>query len=144
MAEHTTNYTNTLIAIAPDSSATIGVEPPCKVENPSIAWRTWQLIHANPYRFTSDDVIFTVYADRNAIEEADRPAAREKFFSKGQPCLRASDLGKKYGWGIHANEECRIALFGVESPEYAAFVAGETITPDGEAVTVRPAMRSSR
>lgn len=144
MTEHTTNYTNTLITIAPDSSATVGVEPPHKAENPSIAWRTWQMISANPYRYTSDDVIFGVYADRNAIAEADRPVARARFFSKGQPCLRSSDLGKKYGWGIHANEESRIALCGVESPEYAAFVTGETRTASGEPNTVRPAMRSSR
>ncbi len=29
----------------------------------------------------------------------------QTFFSKGQPCLRASDLGKKYGWGIHSDSE---------------------------------------
>lgn len=144
MTEHTTNYMNTLITIAPDSTATVGVEPPYKAENPSIAWRTWHMISANPYRYTSDDVIFTVYADRNAVDEADRPAARQRFFSKGQPCLRSSDLGKKYGWGIHADADSRIALFGVESSEYAAFVEGVARTESGEPVTTRPTMRSSR
>lgn len=98
----TTNYFDTLIAIADDSGATRGLVPPEAV-NPSIAFRTWQLISENPYRYTSDEVIFSVYADRRGIADSERPAAREQFFSKGQPCLRTSDLGRKYGWGIHSD-----------------------------------------
>jgi hypothetical protein len=52
---------------------------------------------------------------------------REHFFSKGQPCFRASPLTKSYGWGIHSNEEGKIAMYGSESSEYQKFVADETI-----------------
>lgn len=142
MPHHTTNYTNTFIAIAPDSTATTGVVPPCKEGNPSIAWRTWQMIAQHPYAYTSDDVIFTVYADRNAIPQERRNAARAEFFSKGQPCLRASDLGKKYGWGIHHDAQSRVALYPVDSAEYAAWSEGSA--PDGEKVVVKYAMRASR
>jgi hypothetical protein len=134
---HTTNYSETFIAIAEDSSAERGTMPPEKAENPSVASRTWRMIAEHPYEFTSDDVIFSVWADRQRIAEEEREAAREEFFATGRACLRASDLGKKYGWGIHHDAEGRVALFGVESEEYRAFL-------DAEDVAVVKAMRSSR
>lgn len=137
MAAHTTNYINMLIAIADDSTATAGTRPPEKEGNPSIAFRTWQAIAGHPYEYTSDEVIFGVWADRQGITEAERTAAREQFFSKGQPCLRASDLGKKYGWGIHSDAEGRVALVGVESVQYQALL-------DDPSVKVVKAMRSKR
>jgi len=135
--EHTTNYELTFIAIADDSPAQSGTVPPAREDNPSIAARTWRMIAEHPYSHTSDDVIFTVWADRMGVPEPERAAARAAFFSKGQPCLRASDLGKKYGWGIHHDASGKVAVYGVESPEYAAFVADP-------AVTSVKAMRSSR
>lgn len=150
----TTNYYNTFIAVAPDSAARCGIEPPGRPEKPSVAARTFRMIASAPYRHTSDDVIFTVYADRNGIAEADRPSAREQFFSKGQPCLRSSDLGKRYGWGIHSDADGRVALCAVDSPEYECFVSGtvpKTSAPgaadgsgSGGTVTVKYAMRVSR
>ncbi|AKU92597.1 DUF6157 family protein [Vulgatibacter incomptus] len=137
----TTNYVDTFIAIAPDSAADRGIAPR-EAENPSIALRTYRMIRENPYRYTSDDVIFTVYADRNGIRQQDREEARRAFFSKGQACLRASDLGKRYGWGVHSDGTGCVALYGVESAEYAAFVSGERAGSDGKAVAVVPAMRS--
>jgi hypothetical protein len=138
---HTTNYLDTFITVAPDSAAPTSSEPPHRDE-PSVAERTLRMIADAPYRHTSDDVIFTVWADRRGIPESDREAAREQFFSKGQPCLRSSDLGKRYGWGIHSDAEGRVAVFGVDSPEYARFAAGQDA--EGRTVAVTAAMRSSR
>jgi hypothetical protein len=101
------------------------------------------MIQEQPYRFTSDDVLFTVYADRKGIPEGERAAAREAYFSKGQACLRASPLGKKYGWGIHADAEGRVALFGMETAEYRSLAGGKA-PRRAETVTVKKAMRSSR
>jgi hypothetical protein len=134
---HSTNYAETFIAIADDSSAAQGIAPPENADNPSIASRTWRMISDAPYVHTSDDVIFTVWADRQGIPEAERAAARAEYFAKGRPCLRASDLGKKYGWGIHHDPEGRIAVYGVETDDYRAFIAADN-------VTVVKAMRSSR
>ncbi len=67
----------------------------------------------------------------------------QTFFSKGQPCLRASDLGKKYGWGIHSDGEGRVALFAVGSPEYRQLEQGRAVAGGGT-VKVVTAMRSSR
>lgn len=141
MTQHTTNYASTFITVAPDSTATAGMAPPIGAK-PSVAARTYALLANAPYRYSSDDVIFTVWADRNDVADADRAAAREVFFSKGQPCLRASDLGKKYGWGIHFDHEGRATVYGVDTPEYAELAHGRA--PDGSAVTVKAAMRSRR
>jgi hypothetical protein len=52
------------------------------------------------------------------LRKAELPAARAAFFSKGQPCLRSSPLAKRYGFGIHHDAEGRVALYGMETPEY--------------------------
>ena len=136
------DYTQTFIAVAEDCPAETGTVPPSRTGGPSVAERTYRLIAEAPYERTSADVLFTVYADRREIPEAERPAARAEFFAKPQPCLRASDLGKRYGWGVHADEQGRLALVGRESPEYAQLVAGRT--PEGQEVAVVRAMRSAR
>ena len=135
------NYLDTFILVADDCRADHGTEPPVKSENPSIAARQYEMIATAPYTFTSEDVIFGVHADRTVIDEQDRPAARAEYFSIGRACLRASNLGKKYGWGIHCDAEGKLALYGVESPEYARLVAAGD---NGECPALVKAMRSSR
>ena len=134
---HTTNYFDTFIAVAEDTSAVGPIEPPLRA-TPSVADLTYRMIAENPYRFTSDDVIFEVWADRRALPADQRDSARAEFFAKGQPCLRSSDLGKRYGWGVHSDAEGRVALVPLGTDEYARLAAGE----DG--VTVTRAMRSKR
>lgn len=142
--QHTTCYFDTFITVAPDSSATAGVEPVVRPgAEPSIAARTYALIAAAPYRHTSDEVIFTVWADRHRIAEIDREAARVEFFGKPQACLRASDLGKRHGWGVHSDTAGRVALYAIGTPEYDLFASG--VSPlDGHRVTVLAALRSRR
>lgn len=134
---HSTNYFDTFIEIAPDSAAEEAVVPPVRA-TPSVAELTYRMIADNPYRHTSDDVIFTVWADRRGIPEDAREQARAEFFSKGQPCLRSSDLGKRYGWGVHSDTSGRVALVPLGSVEYARYASG------AEEVTVLKAMRSKR
>lgn len=140
----TTNYVDTFIGVAEDSAAQAGTEPPQRGEQPSVALRTYRMIADHPYRYTSDDVIFTVHADRQGIPEAERPAARKAFFAKPQACLRASDLGKRYGWGIHADAHSRVALYGMETEAYRRLAAGEAPDGGGQVVVVNRAMRSKR
>lgn len=118
MAIHTTNYTDTFIAVADDCTATAGEIPPAKGDAKSVAQLQFEMISKHPYAFTSDDVLFSVYATRNDISRGEMKKAREQFFSKGQPCFRASPLTKRYGWGVHSNAEGKIALFGCETKEY--------------------------
>jgi Family of unknown function (DUF6157) len=117
---HSTNYTNTFIAIADDCKAIQGSLPPEK-QPKTVAQLQFEMIANNPYRYTSDEVIFAIFAERNGIAVDEYAARRAEFFSKGQPCLRSSPLGKTYGWGIHYDSESRIAVYGCESSEYHQF-----------------------
>lgn len=109
--------------------------PVSKNGKPTVASMQYQMIAENPYQYTSDDVIFTVHALRNNIEATAQE--REAFFAKGQPCLRSSPLGKRYGWGVHSDAEGRVALYALESEEYRKFAKDAQLKQT-------KAMRSSR
>jgi hypothetical protein len=133
---HSTNYVETFIAVADDSPVD-RAEVPTPKNGPTIASLHYDLIAAAPYSMTSDDVIFETYAIRAALADDDKDAARAAFFSKGQPCLRSSPLGKRYGWGIHHDADGRVALVGAGTAEY------ERLSTD-ESLTQTRAMRSRR
>ena len=123
MKPHTTNYINTFIAVAEDCPATSGEIPSLKADGTkSIANAQFEILSEHPYRLTSDDVLFKIYAERQGIREDDQEQARSAFFSKGQACFRSSPLAKRYGWGIHHNEEGKVALYGMETDEYKQLI----------------------
>jgi hypothetical protein len=126
MKLHSTNYFDTFIEVAEDTKADFGTKPPSK-EKKTIAEMQYELIAKNPYKFSSDDIFFQVFADRNDLTKAEYEKAREQFFSKGQPCFRASPLTKTYGFGIHSDKNGKVALFGMESNEYQKFLADKNI-----------------
>jgi len=137
MKVHTTNYENTFIAVAEDSPATSGEVPPVKGDTKTVANIAFEMVSKNPYQFTSDDVLFHVYAERKDLTESELEEARKVFFSKGQPCMRASPLTKRYGWGIHNDEKGRIAMYAVGTEEY------EKLSEDKNIKVVK-AMRSGK
>ena len=116
---NTTNYKNTLITVAIDYTA-----PTAKtnIRAGTIGALQLELLQAAPYQMTSDDLLFEVYALRNKLAEPERAAAREKFFNKSQACLRSSPLVKSMGYGIHHDDEGKIAVFPIESEEYKALL----------------------
>jgi len=136
------NYTDTFMGVAPDTSARSGVVPSPSSRGPTVASATFELVAENPYGFRSSEVIFTVWADRHGIAEDERDEARVEFFAKPRACLRSSDLGNGSGGGSTPTSNGRIALYAVGSPEYEALAAG--LAPDGRRVTVKTAMRSRR
>lgn len=121
MQEHTTNYLNTFIEVASDCPVDKGTEPSERNGKKSIANYQFDLLKNNPYKYTSDDIFFKVFAIRNDLTEQEMTLEREKFFSKGKPCFRASPLTKKYGFGIHSNADGKVAIFAMESEEYEQF-----------------------
>lgn len=104
----TTNYTDTFISVAEDCPAMEAEVPPVRGSAKTVARIQYEMISENPYRYTSDDVMFKVFALKNNIPEKNRSTERKKFFSKGQPCMRASALTKRYGWGVHSDENGKI------------------------------------
>jgi hypothetical protein len=139
-AMHTTNCFDTFIQVAEDCPARTGEEPPPRAGNPTVAGLQYKMIADAPYKFTSDDVVFATSApgrQLGAKATKERSLARDEFFSKGQACMRASGLGKRFGWGVHADAEGRIAIYAVDSKRYQA------LAKDSGLKQVR-AMRSKR
>lgn len=137
MKIHTTNYKNAFIEAAEDCPAAEGEVPPQKGDKRSVANIEFDLIIKHPYQYTSDDVLFRVYAEKNGIPSSEWKQAREAFFSKGQACFRASPLTKRYGWGLHCDAHEKIALYAKGTPEYEQFRKDKQLQ-------VVKAMRSSR
>lgn len=126
MKIHSTNYFDTFIEVAEDIKADSGTIPQAK-DKMTVAEMQYNVVSSNPYKFTSDDVFFQVFADRNDLTKAEYKEARELFFSKGQPCFRASALTKTYGFGVHCDGNGKVALVGMETDEYQKFLANADI-----------------
>ncbi|MDP1816236.1 MAG: DUF6157 family protein [Leadbetterella sp.] len=122
MKDHTTNYFNTFIEIAEDCPIDQAEIPPLKGDTKSVANLQFEMINKNPYKFSSDDVLFQVFVDRKEILKEEIATARKAFFSKGQACFRASPLTKRYAWGIHSNSEGKIALIAAGTDEYEKLI----------------------
>ena len=133
----TTNYVDTFIQVAEDCPALGAEEPPASAKAPTVAELQYALLTEHPYELTSDDVLFEVHAQRTGIPAEEREAAHAAFFAKDQACLRASPLGKRYGWGTHHDDEGRVALVPRGSARYAELAADAQLTQ-------RRAMRSKR
>lgn len=131
------NDYNTFISVSEDCPVAVAEIPQAKKGSKTVPVLHYEIMANHPYEYTQMDVLFEVHARRNGIPEADRQGEREKFFSKGQPCLRTSSLGKRYGWGIHHNEQGKVALYAIESDEY------QSLINDPSLKQVK-AMRSSR
>lgn len=131
-----TNYYNMFIEVAEDCPVTEAEAPPERKRKTKVRMQ-YEMIANHPYEFTSDDIIFDIYVERNGISRQEKAEEREKFFSKGRACLRSSSLGKRYGWGIHYDEEGKVAVYGVESDTYNKFANNSDIKH-------LKAMRSSR
>jgi hypothetical protein len=126
MKIHSTNYYDTFIKVAENTKVDCGTIPPTK-DKKTVAEMQYELIAENPYRYTSDDILFQVFTTRNDLTEAEYKQAREQFFSKGQPCFRTSPLTRTYGFGIHSDNNGKIALYGMETEEYQNFLADAKI-----------------
>ena len=135
------NYFNTFISVSPDTSASVAVVPPERAGKKTIALLEYELIAAEPYTLTQEEVQFAVHAQRTKISPKELKSRRaelwNEFFSKPTACMRASPLPKSYGWGLHFNHDGKVALVAVESARY------KQLSRDRSVAQTR-AMRSSR
>jgi hypothetical protein len=115
---HSINYFDTFIEVAEDCPVDTGEVPPQKENRKTIADLQFEMLKDNPYKYTSDDVLFNIYAAKNNVSEEGFDKEKSEFFSKGQPCFRSSPLPKRYGWGVHSNSEGKIAIYAMDSDEY--------------------------
>lgn len=141
------NYFETLIAVADDCTVTSSVVPSERGGKKTVAVLQYEMLAADPYHLTQEDVLFETWLRRQdvsgAAPDADRADLRDRFFAKEQPCLRSSPLPKKYGFGLRFDAEGRVALCPVESEEYRRLVGESTGESPGE-LTVLKALRSRR
>ncbi|OBZ14832.1 hypothetical protein A8L34_13125 [Bacillus sp. FJAT-27264] len=136
------SYTDTFIRVAEDCPVETGIPPVSSRPLPSAHVIQYELLSSEPYTYTHQELLYEVHVRHKQIPLEERIDRREEIwqelFSKKHPCLRASMLPKKYGWGVHFNSAGKIAIYGKESPEYDHFVSG------GQDVTLLLAMRSKR
>ncbi|WP_422928668.1 DUF6157 family protein [Singulisphaera sp. PoT] len=135
-------YKDAFIQVATDCTATTGVVPPSRGGRKSVPVYQYELLAASPYQLTHADLLYEVHVRHKEIAEAELEERgdeiRAELLEKPHPCLRASALGKTYGWGVHYDEEGRIALYAVDSDEYRRF------SRPGEVATLVRAMRTRR
>ena len=128
MKQHSTNYYKTLITVAEDTRAVAGVIPAKKSKTPTIGYMQFEMITTSPFTYTSDELTFNIHVIRAGIPASEISNERQRFFSKGQPCLRTSALAKSYGWGIYANQEGKINLIDMASEEYRTLLKDVNVT----------------
>lgn len=120
-----TTIQSTLVAPAPDCPA-LGAEPPPAKAQPTRATIEFDLLTEEPY--TLDHMSLSHAVHVAMARAAGKPIQSfEAFHAKGQPCLRASPLTKRYGWGVHYDDAGRIALIDPASAEFAALRLDDTI-----------------
>ena len=137
------SYRDTFILVAEDCPVRAGVVPTARGEAKTVPVLQHELLTQNPYGLTQDDLLFTAHVRHKAIPAdvlvAEGEAIRAAFFAKPHPCLRASALPKRYGWGVHYDAQGRIALYGADTDDYRRLSRGGK----GDPAVVR-AMRNRR
>ena len=137
------HWTNTFIQVASDCPATSGVVPVTKRPEKTAHQIQYELLAEFPYRFTFEDLLYEVHIRHKGytgLEEDELALIRQELLQRNHPCLRASMLPKKFGWGFHYNEHGTIAVYGMESEQYKRHLAA---AKRGE-LELLSAIRSSR
>ncbi|TVY11479.1 DUF6157 family protein [Paenibacillus cremeus] len=117
---------DTFVQVSPDCPVQSSVVPVSRTAKKPAHVIQYELLSRHPYQFTLDDLVYEVHIRHKEIpDEMVKGRAdeiRAELFQKNHPCMRASMLPKKYGWGVHYDTEGRIAIYGMESPEYEQLI----------------------
>ena len=116
----TTNLPNTFISVSDDCPVFMAEIPP-KREPKSIPQIEYEMLIDNPYKYTSDDVLYVANGERRGM-------SRDNYFARIQPDFRLSPLVKRYGWGVHIDKNGKIALYALGSGEYEIFASDTSLT----------------
>jgi Family of unknown function (DUF6157) len=117
-----------IVLVAQDSPVQASQPPPPGRRGRSVAQVQYDLLSAEPFRWTENEVLFESWWRRQdaaaSASEAEKESARAQWLQGSRPCLRASPLPQRHGWGLVFDDEDRVALCAVESDEYRALASG--------------------
>ena len=107
-----------IVLVAEDSPASAATPPPGGRSGPTVAQVQYEMLTAEPFRWTEDDVLFESWWRRQdaaaTASDAEKERARAEYLARPRPCLRASPLPQRYGWGLVFDEHERVALCPVD------------------------------
>lgn len=135
--------TNTFVLVAADCPVTVAQVPVGRGSTPTVPVLQHELLTTRPYTLTLEDLMFEVHIRRASLSAAEvkdnKATIHAVLFGKPYPCMRASALPKRYGWGVHHDTAGKLALVSMQSAEYRRFADGKV-----KGIEVVPAMRSKR
>ena len=130
-------YRDTFISVAEDCRASTGETPPARGSKPTVAGLQHAMLTTRPGRHTQEEVllasspVFRSREDVDALEDLPHEELQRmlaEYFAQPRACLRASPLGKTYGWGLHYDDRGRITAHPVGSDEYARLSQDASLT----------------
>lgn len=126
------SYLNTFIKVSDDCPVHNSEIPVSKGDKKPAHVLQYELLTSNPNRYGHEELIYELFIRHKQIPETTITTDAEKIstelFSKGHPCLRASALIKRYGFGAHDNDQGKIAIYPMESSEYNMFLQDKSIS----------------
>ncbi len=102
--------TREFIMVSPDCPADKGTVPEVRTEPKPIYVHQYEVLSQHPYEYTEAGLSHEVHIVRRGKLEGELQLDKYN--------LARSKLCKRYGWGIHYNEERKLALVGCETEEY--------------------------
>lgn len=97
-----------IILVAEDCTVSKSEAPPLGIRKKTIARIDYEVLIANPYVFTERDFFKEVHF-----------GLRKRFDLKIESYnIKRSALVQSHGWGVHRNNEGKLALIPMESAEY--------------------------
>ncbi len=124
------NYYSTFITVAEDCKVSAAKVPVPRGKGPTVAQIQHEMLTENPATYVQEDVLFESWFRRQglgAVSADEIAEQRSAFFAKEQPCLRTSPLARTHGFGFHFDDEGRITLWAMESPEYQNYLGDDSI-----------------
>jgi hypothetical protein len=135
------SYKNAFVKVSEDCPLVHSEVPVAKNGKKTAHLIQYELLKAHPYTYDHEGLIYEVFVRRQEIPaevlKKDKAKIWAELFSKGHPCMRASPLIKRYGFGAHYDEAGKIAIFPMESKAYQAFLKDNTLQ-------LLPGMRNKR
>ena len=117
-----------IVVVALDCPVTVAIPPPPGRRGTTVAEVQHALLTAEPFLHTENEVLFESWWRRQAgaasASDTEKEQARGVWLQGSRPCLRASPLPQRYGWGLLFDEHDRVALCPVESDQYRTLAEG--------------------